>query len=56
MDFLCAVDANRGKWDSRTEFNWILQPVLPRQDRFTKTNRRLLRGGAKWSQSLVPLS
>jgi hypothetical protein len=25
--------------------DWILQPVLPRQDRFTKANRRLLRGG-----------
>ena len=34
--------------------NWILQPVLLRQDRFTKTICRLLPGGGKWSQSPVP--
>jgi hypothetical protein len=33
--------------------DWILQPVLPRQDFFTKEIHRLLRGGGKWSQSPV---
>ena len=32
---------------------WILQPVMLRQNRFTKAIRRLLHGG-KWSQSPVP--
>src|SRR5438477_12961946 len=34
--------------------NWVLQPVLPRQEFFTKEIRRLLRGGTRWSQSPVP--
>jgi hypothetical protein len=33
--------------------DWILQPVMLRQNRFTKAIRRLLHGG-KWSQSPVP--
>jgi len=37
----------------REQKNWILQPVLPRQDFFTKEIRRLLRGGYEWSQSPV---
>jgi len=36
----------------REQWKWILQPVLPRQEFFTKEIRRLLRGG-KWSQSRV---
>jgi hypothetical protein len=32
----------------RRAIKWILQPVLPRPDFFTKEIRRLLRGGAKW--------
>ena len=33
---------------------WSLQPVLLRQEFFTKEIRRLLHGGEKWSQSPVP--
>jgi hypothetical protein len=32
---------------------WILQPVLLRQDFFTKEIRRLLHGGENWLQSPV---
>jgi hypothetical protein len=41
----------------REQSGWSLQPVLPRQDRFTKTTHRLLHGGKmavrKHSQSPV---
>jgi hypothetical protein len=34
--------------------DWILQPVLPRQDRFTKAIHRLLRGGKMCRGNAIP--
>jgi hypothetical protein len=37
----------------REQRNWSLQPVMLRQNLFTKQIHRLLHGGKKWSQSPV---
>ena len=37
----------------REQMEWSLQPVMLRQEFFTKEIRRLLHGGTKWSQSPV---